>query len=172
MEPYIGEIRAFSFDFAPMNWAICDGRQLAILQNQALYSLLSTQFGGDGRTYFNIPDLRGRFPIFPTDLKNGVKDGKENVTLTADNMPAHNHLVNVNTGVASAPKPDSNFLCTTKPDSQYPAGFTAYTDSNTNCNMNSNAMSTSGSSSAHNNIQPSLVVTYCIALTGIYPSRD
>lgn len=172
MDPFLGEIKLMAFNYPPEGWALCNGKSMNIVQNNALYSLIGIMFGGDGRTTFNLPDLCGRTPLcYAFTEAVGTKAGVETVTLINDNLPMHNHIVDVNTGVANSPKPDSNFLCTTKPDPQYAAGFNAYTATAPNNVMNPGTVSPVGGAQAHNNMQPSLVLNYCIATMGIYPSR-
>lgn len=171
-EHFLGEIRAFSSDFIPNGWIPCNGQRLKISENNQLFKLIGSRFGGDGINFFNIPDLRGRTPIFPVDYVYGKKGGTETVKLSIENLPEHSHTVLVNTGIANRVKPDSNYLCITKPDPQFTDGFYAYTNILPEDSMNKNAMSCFGKSKAHKNIQPSLVINYCIAINGIYPQRN
>lgn len=173
MDPFLGEIKLMAFNYAPRGWAFCNGKSMNIAQNNALYSLIGIYFGGDGRTYFNLPDLCGRTPIGCSATSVlGAKVGAETVALSKDYLPVHNHTVNVNTGVANSPKPDSNFLCTTKADPQFAAGFNAFVNPAPNNVMNQSAMSSTGGSAPHNNMQPSLALNFCIALMGVYPPRS
>ncbi len=168
MEPFIGQIQLFGFNFAPRGWALCRGQLLPISQNTALFSLLGTIYGGDGRTTFGLPDLRGRVAIGfgqGPGLSNhniGQRSGAENSTLTEANLAPHNHKI----GVANTDGDDSdptiaNGFGASSNDlylEDYPAG-TSLGD-------------TVGSSTPFTNMQPYLALNYCIALTGVYPSRN
>lgn len=166
-EPFLSEIRMFSFGFAPTGWATCDGQTLQISQNQALYALIGIIYGGNGSTTFNLPDLRGRTPIhFSASYGEGSKGGSEGVVLNSSTMPAHTHTLEAGTVTATASTVANNILATLaagKADFAPAANLTA---------MNAGAISTAGSSTPHNNMQPSLVINFCIALQGIFPSRD
>jgi microcystin-dependent protein len=167
-EPFLSEIRAFGFNFAPKGWATCDGQTLAINQNQALYSLLGTTYGGNGTTTFNLPDLRGRTPIhFDASYREGQKSGSENVTLTTGEMPMHAHTLEATTSAPAANTPASNLLATLPADK---ANFTP--PANANIQLNPGSIAAAGGSYPHNNMQPSLVINFCIALLGIFPSRS
>lgn len=170
-DPFLSEIRLFSFNFAPQGWATCDGQTLQINQNNALYSLISTYYGGDGKTTFNLPDLRGRTPMHwissNSAYKLGAKGGSETVTLTTDTIPAHTHSLEATTSVAASNTPASNVLAV------LPADKPEYRPaSDANKTLNAGAVAVAGGSAAHNNMQPSLVINFCIALTGIYPPRS
>ncbi|WP_340075262.1 phage tail protein [Leptobacterium sp. I13] len=171
-DQYIGEIRMFAGNFAPRNWAFCDGRLLPISQYQALYSLLGNTYGGDGRTTFALPDLRGRAPMAPgrgPGLSNrilGEKGGTETNTLSTLQMPPHSHNVNAVSSDGSESVPTNNLL----------AGSGAldreYSNANPDTTMKSNMISTSGGGQPVNNMQPYSVVNFIIALDGIYPPRN
>lgn len=175
-DPILGEIRMFAGTFAPRGWAFCDGQLLSISQNTALFSLLGTTYGGDGRTTFALPDLRGRVPIHagngpglsPRQL--GQKGGVENVTLNINQIPSHNHAATI---VLPA---DSTVGTSDKPQGMYPARNAAaipqYGDSlNAALAGGSVTISNSGGNQAHENMQPFTTVHYIIALQGIFPSR-
>jgi microcystin-dependent protein len=169
MDCYIGEIRlaAWAFDTSE-GWMLCDGRQLRIQQYTALYSLLGTAYGGDGKTYFNIPDLRGRTPACSnaTDAyKVGASGGAETVILASNTVPAHNHSFLAASDAADKPAvgPNANRLLGASVANLYGTA--------TNLVVMDDATSASGSSEGHNNIQPSLIVGYFIATTGMYPIR-
>jgi len=171
-EPFVGEIKMFAGNFAPRNWALCDGQLLAISQNSALFSLLGTIYGGDGRTTFGLPDMRGRIPIHPgtgPDLTNrplGSKSGSENVTLTINQIPAHNHS-SASTNAANKSNPADNKLA----DS---GSKQIYTDQagSPPATLSSLTSPSIGGSQRHSNIMPYLCIHYIIALFGIYPSRN
>jgi microcystin-dependent protein len=178
-EPFLGEIRIYSFDFAPQGWALCNGATLQIMQNQALYSLLMTTFGGDGKKTFGLPDLRGRVPmplgINPVTgavVTGGLKDGVESVALTTAQIPPHTHPVyanNANADNATPVTPANGFIWAEADDPQ--STLVNVYAASANGTMAASAISSSGGGQAHNNMQPYLTVNYCIALTGYYPSR-
>jgi microcystin-dependent protein len=170
VEPYIGQISMAGFNFAPRGWALCNGQILSIAQNTALFSLLGTTFGGNGQTTFALPDLRGRVPIHQgqgpglTPRTMGEVSGSENVTLISQEMPMHNHLVNVTTQDSTAKNPNGGFL-----------GGTAspiYSPTANGATLNPQAVGLAGGNQPHNNMQPYLVISFMIALEGIFPSRN
>ncbi len=169
--PYIGEIRLFGFNFAPVGWALCAGQLLPISQNDALFSLLGTQYGGDGTTNFALPDLRGRVPVSQgqgpglSSYTVGESTGAENVTLSSAQLPTHNHLVRANDSKGTSKLAEGNVLALGKKDE-----FTSAPDSSTV--MNSAMIEDAGDSQPVSNLQPLLVLNVCIALTGIFPSRN
>ena len=167
-EPFVGEIRMFAGTFAPMGWAFCDGQLLAISQNDALFSLLGTTYGGDGRTTFGLPDLRGRFPMHQgSGHPMGQKSGEEKVSLTTGQLPSHAHTLRCNAGRADATTPVNNALAASASgDRQYAGQFS------TTAEMHTSAVASIGGSQAHNNVPPFLGVNFIIALFGIYPSRS
>lgn len=169
MDCYLGEIRlaAWAFDTSD-GWMLCDGRQLQISRYQALYSLLGIAYGGDGKTYFNIPDLRGRTPVSidgTQAYKMGASGGSETVTLTSTTIPAHTHTFQGTSETADKPAvgTGANRLLGVSTASLYGAAA--------NIVAMNDATSEAGSSQAHNNMQPSLVVGYYIATMGMYPIR-
>lgn len=168
-EPFVGEIRMFAGNFAPRGWAFCDGQLLAVSQNDALFSLLGTIYGGDGRTTFGLPDLRGRIPIHAghgpglSNRRLGAKAGSENVTLTVNQMPSHTHPMQATTNPASR----------TSPEGALPArsGLDAFRVLGTPSQNLAPSITNTGGSRSHTNLMPYLCVHFIIALFGIYPSR-
>lgn len=162
-EPFIGEIRLFSFNYAPDGWAICDGSILQINQNQALFSLLGKTFGGDGVTTFGLPDLRGRVPVCPGFNVNwGQQAGEEGHALTISEMPVHTHQAMGNSDPGTLRTAAGSVWAGSE---QKPYGPTA------GIMMNPQALAPTGGGAAHSNMQPYTVINYCIALMGIYPTR-
>ena len=167
-EPFLGEIRMFSFNFAPKGWALCNGQLLPINQNQALFSLLGTTYGGNGATSFGLPDLQGRVPVHPgSDVVLGQKAGNEAVTLIASQLPAHNHPVRASSDVANAISAAGAVLAG-KPR----GGVDVYANPSNLVPLAAGSVGNTGSSQPHPNIQPSLVISFCIALQGIFPSPN
>ncbi|MFJ7406770.1 MULTISPECIES: phage tail protein [unclassified Lysinibacillus] len=164
-DPFVGEIKLFSFRRVPRGWALCDGQLLSINTNQALFSLLGITYGGNGVTTFALPDLRGRVPIH---VGNGVtlgqKAGQETHTLTSNEMPAHTHVVTASAESATLKVATGNVWGTTT--------VNMYASNQLNTHMNAQALSPSGNSQSHQNMQPYSVANYCIALIGIYPPRN
>jgi microcystin-dependent protein len=168
-EPFMGEIRMMAFNFAPKGWAQCNGQLMPINQNQALFSLLGTMYGGDGRTTFALPDLRGRTAIHVgAGWIQGARGGEENHTLTINEMPAHGHVVQANSGPPD--NPGGNAPAPTKVLSSTSAGQLYGPFANVQP-MSAQAVGSVGSSQPHTNMMPFTVVGYCIALLGIFPSR-
>ena len=169
-EPFIAEIRIFGGNFAPRGWAFCNGQLLPISQNTALFSLIGTVYGGDGRSTMALPNLQGRAPMHPgsgpglSQRRLGETGGVETVTLTEAQIPTHAHKI-VGSG-RPAIQDD--------PAGRYPAavsGFTPYGPSQSLANMAPEALSPAGGDDAHTNVQPFLVLNFIIALVGLYPSR-
>jgi microcystin-dependent protein len=171
-EPFLAEVRMVGFNFAPRGWAFCDGQILPINQNQSLYSLLGTTYGGDGRTSFALPDLRGRTPIHVgasngTHHELGQKSGEETHTLSANEMPQHTHPFHGINEPASGrtDQPAGTFLSKAASD--------LYSTSITNfVNLGTGTILNAGGGQAHDNMQPYLAVNFCIALQGLFPSRN
>jgi microcystin-dependent protein len=152
-------------NFPPRNWALCDGQILPINQNQSLYSLLGTTYGGDGRTSFALPDLRGRSPIHVGNGDTlGSKSGQETVTLSAGQMPQHTHVLNARNDPATTGNVSNNVLAR--------AGVNAYGALTAPVNMGSQSVANAGSGQGHENMQPYLAVNFAIALQGLFPSRN
>ena len=170
-EPFVGEIRMFAGNFAPRGWALCDGQLLAISQNDALFSLLGTIYGGDGRTTFALPDMRGRVPIHTghgpglSNRRLGAKTGTEFITLTANHLPSHSHAVMASSDIGNAPNPEDNTLAAATSIDPYISNETPSTA------LNANAVASVGGNRRHTNLMPFLCVNFIIALFGIYPSR-
>ncbi len=172
-DPYVGEVRLFSFIFAPKGWALCNGALLAINQYQALFSLLGTYYGGNGVQNFALPDLRSRVPVHMGTAPSGTytigeTGGVENVTLLTTQMPGHIHnLLAVNAAGANPIPPANASLAQsgTGTDARYAAGTSNLVS------LAAPSIQPAGSGQPHSNIQPYLAMNYCIALTGIFPSR-
>ena len=166
-EPFVSEIRMFAFDYAPREWAKCDGTIMSINQNPMLFSLLGDAFGGNGTTTFGLPDLRGRVPVHSVTsaYPRGMMAGQEQVILTAAELPMHTHNLNVCSNEAGAQSANGTYLGANSEYAVYstPQGLAA---------LNNESISLAGGGQGHNNMQPSVVVNFCIALTGTYPSRN
>lgn len=164
-EPFLGEIRLMSFNYAPQGWALCNGQFLAINQNQALFALLGTTYGGNGQTTFALPDLRGRVPVhLGSGHTLGERAGAEAVTLAVNQLPSHTHRVNAKAaatgGVAT---PNGNYLG---------GGNNVYGTQGTPTTLSAATVGNTGGSQAHTNLQPYLTISFCIALQGIFPSQN
>lgn len=170
-EPFVGQIMMFAGNFAPRGWAYCDGQLLAVSQNDALFSLLGTIYGGDGRTTFGLPDLRGRIPLHQgtgpgLSLRRlGSKSGEEKVTLTTNQLASHTHDLNGSTAIGNNNLPTGNVVSTV-------TGINVYATDNPSVDMNASAVQPTGGTQSHNNMMPCLGIHFCIALVGIYPSRN
>jgi microcystin-dependent protein len=172
-QPYIGEIRPFGFDFAPRGWAICQGQVMSIAQNQALFAILGTTYGGNGVQTFALPDLRGRTPIhWGNNAGNsyvlGQSSGVESVTLLASQLPSHTHSVMASADLSAAVSPAGNVM------GAKPRGGADVYAAGTNPTALSAASvgPLTATGGAHENMQPSLTLNFCIALNGIFPSRN
>jgi microcystin-dependent protein len=172
VDQYLGEIRLCAFPYAPKGWALCNGALLSIQQNQALFALLGIQYGGNGTTVFQLPDLRGRTPVHRSldgQYVQGQPGGVETVTLTTATIPAHNHLFKATTTAATLAIPgtaSNSYLA------QPGASLFAPVNASSIVPMDAAASDATGGSTPHDNMQPSLVMNYIIALTGIFPSRN
>lgn len=166
-EPFLSEVRIMSFAFPPKGWALCNGQLLPINQNQGLFSLLGTTFGGDGRVNFGLPDLRGRTPIHVGSGHTlGERGGEQAHTLSIAELPTHTHVVNATKAVQNDVAPtSSSFFADTTPSELYvgPGALVA---------MNAQMVGGVGGSQAHLNMQPFLTLSFCIALQGIFPSPN
>lgn len=182
MDTYLGTIVPFIGNYAPQDWAICDGSTLQIAQNAALYSLLGTTYGGDGKTTFKLPDLRGRVSVGANSANTayvlGKTGGSETVALTTTQMPAHNHNINVNAtqvpSTSHTAQPSGNTVIgTPQLPGRTPVNVAIYdTTPNSKVQLNSLAISQTGSGVGHDNMQPFLVMNYLICISGLYPPRD
>ena len=174
MEPYIGEIRMFGGDYAPRDWALCDGHLLKISEHEALFSLLGARYGGDGTTTFAVPDLRGRVPVHHSDDDPiGRRGGKETVTLQPDEFPEHSHPVHVSDDPAGTNSPEGAILAEAQAE--------IYRERDPDGSLNADSIGPSispdgqpiGENPApHPNMQPYQCVNFIIALSGIYPERQ
>ncbi|MFL5806982.1 MAG: phage tail protein [Roseiflexaceae bacterium] len=161
--PFISEIKIMSFNFAPKGWALCNGQLLPINQNQALFSLLGTTYGGDGRTTFALPNLQGRAPMHTgAGHVLGESAGEINHTLISSEMPTHLHQAQASTTAAVAPVPTANAL----------AGADIYSPLTNPVSPQPATVANAGGSQPHTNMQPYLTLTFCIALVGAFPSRN
>jgi microcystin-dependent protein len=171
-EPFVGEVRMFAGNFAPQGWAFCDGQLLAVSQNDALFSLLGTVYGGDGRTTFGLPDMRGRLALHAgqgpglSERRLGAKGGSEHETLTVNQIPSHKHNLAANNAAGTSTTPTGSLARDTAGSNLYAQAL-----STTRSNLSSNALNNTGGSQSHSNMMPYLCVNYIIALFGIYPSR-
>lgn len=164
-EPFLSEIRIMSFGFAPKGWALCNGQLMPINQNQALFSLLGTTFGGDGRVNFALPDLRGRTPIHVGSAHTlGERGGEQAHTLSIAELPTHTHVFNANSGGGNVTSPSGAVLTKAPANTYGPASALTAT--------NTASFTTVGGSQAHLNMQPFLTINFCIALQGIFPSPN
>ncbi len=171
MDPFVAEIRIFPFNFPPKGWAFCDGQILPLSQNTALFSLLGTTYGGDGKSNFALPNMQGNAPMHPGqgpglslhDL--GETGGSDTVSLLESEIPSHTHNVQASSQDGTDNHPVNN----------YPAqgvGINLYVNAGTTpVNMNDNAIAPAGGDQPHNNMQPYLTLNFCIALQGVYPPR-
>ena len=166
-EPFIGEIKLVAFGYPPKGWAFCNGQLLPINQNQALFSLLGTMYGGNGQTTFALPDLRGRVPLHVGQgLTQGEVVGEAAHTLTVNELPQHLHTVNATSGGATTEAPSVDVTLATS------AGSPAYAPEQNAVAMDAGAFTNAGGNQPHENRQPYLVMFMCIALVGIFPSRN
>ena len=169
-DQFMGEIRIFGGNFAIRNWAFCQGQILSIAQNTALYSLLGTQYGGNGTSNFALPDLQGRAPLGEgqgpglSPYEVGERTGTENVTLLAQEMPAHNHVLQARSSRADRSNANGAMLAQ--------ASDAIYAAASANTQSSPGSTSPAGGDQPHNNMQPFLALTFLIALTGVFPARN
>jgi microcystin-dependent protein len=162
-EPFLSEIRLFSFQFAPKGWALCNGQLLPINQNQALFSLLGTTYGGDGRVNFGLPDLQGRAPMHMGGGHTlGERGGEQSHTLSISEVPTHVHTLNATNNNGAVNNPNNNFIG---------AVNNMFAQSGSPVALDPTSVSNVGGSQAHLNMEPFLVLNFCIALQGIFPSQ-
>ena len=168
-EPFIGEIRLFAGSFAPAGWAMCDGTSLPIAENDALFALLGTTYGGDGQETFNLPDLRGRVPVHQgtgssgSTYTLGEAAGVDSVTLTPQQIPSHSHAHLATTSAGVTANPAGNVLATS-PSSR------VYLDASPDSAMSASVLGPVGGSQPHSNLMPTLAIHYIISLFGVFPS--
>lgn len=171
-EPFVGEIRMFGGNFAPNGWALCDGQLLAVSQNDALFSLLGTIYGGDGRTTFGLPDMRGRAPIHAgtgpglSNRRVGAKLGASDVTLAANQTAAHTHGLKASSTAGTSANPTGSSPAAVPLVARYDSGSAAA------ASMSAAVSDSPGGGQPHTNLQPYVAVNFIIALFGIYPSRS
>ena len=165
-DPFLAQIKSFGFNFPPRNWAQCDGQILPINQNQSLYSLMGTTYGGDGRTNFALPDLRGRVPVHPgSGIALGQSSGAETATLTIGNLPGHSHALNASAERADQAGPGGNALADPTRGDIYQTGAAGTA-------LNGASIGTAGGGQSFNIRNPYLGINYCIALQGLFPPRN
>jgi microcystin-dependent protein len=162
--PFLGEIKIFSFNFPPKNWALCNGQLMPINQNQALFSILGTTYGGNGQTNFALPNLQGRVPLHVGSNVLGQAGGEAAHTLIVSEMPAHNHIPMASGATADKSTPNGNLWAVN-------GTYTAYS-SQANEVMSPDTVTQIGGNQPHQNMSPYLVLNFCISLTGIFPSRN
>ncbi len=178
--PFLGEIRMFGFNFAPTGWQLCNGQTLAISQYAALFALLGTTYGGNGTTTFQLPNLQGQVPIHQgtgggSTYVIGEASGSANVSLLYNNMPLHTHLVNaVTTTASNVQTPAGNYPAAALAAVHTGAApaVTTFSTATPNAQMNAATVAQAGGNVPHNNMQPYLVVNFCIAMVGLFPSRN
>ena len=171
-DPFVAEIRIFPFSFAPKGWAFCDGQLLPLSQNTALFSLVGTTYGGDGKSTFALPDLRGRAPMHPGQGQGlsprvlGETGGSETATLSESQMPAHSHSMMAQSALATGRIPAGNSLARANKGQAFaPASANVVA-------MASQVLASAGGQAPHNNMMPSLTMSFCIALQGVFPPRS
>ena len=172
-EPYVGEIRMFGGSFAPAGWAMCNGATLAISENDTLFTLIGTTYGGDGQETFNLPDLQGRAPMhmgqgpgLTQNYVEGEKAGVESVTLTTNQIPIHTHSFLASSDAGQSAQPQNALFAL------LPTGNLYTQPQQPAVNLNSNMLSAAGGSQPHDNIQPYLCITFIISLFGVFPTQN
>ncbi|RIX50712.1 phage tail protein [Paenibacillus nanensis] len=165
-ESYLGEIRMFAGNFAPQGWALCNGQLLSIAENEALFALIGTTYGGDGQTTFALPDLQGRIAVHPnSSLPRGSKAGTETVTLTLNQLAPHTHVPNAISAFGQGDSPSNSVWAQTS--------YSNYTNptGNTLVGMNAAALSPVGGNQPHDNMMPTTVISFIISLYGLFPPQ-
>jgi microcystin-dependent protein len=164
-QPYVGEIRMFAGSFAPAGWQFCSGQLLPISENETLFQLIGTTYGGDGESTFAMPDLRGRIPIHQgSGFILAETGGVEEITLTVNQIPAHSHPLRASTSPGTGSNPEGNVIAESP-------GISPYIEDAPGVNLSAVAVSTVGGSQPHTNMQPYLCVNFIISLIGIFPSQ-
>jgi microcystin-dependent protein len=164
-QPYVGEIRMIAFNFPPVGWMLCQGQQLAISENETLFQLIGTTYGGDGESTFNLPNLQSRVPLHQgPGFVMAQMAGEESVTLTIQQMAMHNHQFAATTNIANETGPDQNVLAQS-------SAAKMYIQDTPTAQLAPNTISVDGGSQPHDNMQPFLVINYIISLFGIFPSQ-
>jgi microcystin-dependent protein len=165
-DPYVGEIRIFAGNYAPQGWAFCDGSLIPISENDVLFTLIGTTYGGDGQDTFALPNLAGRVPVHRSaQLPQGMQGGVEQVTLNIPQMPIHSHPFNATTGLANQPTPPNNTTAQS-------GTMQWYTEDNATVTLAPQAIGPDGGSQPHDNMHPFLAVSYIISLYGIFPPQS
>jgi microcystin-dependent protein len=167
--PFIGEIRMFAGNFAPAGWAFCNGALMPISENDTLFNLIGTTYGGDGQETFGLPDLQGRVPIHEgtgggSTYQIGEKAGTETVTLSTNQIPQHNHLVMASTAIANDANPQNNVVAQADVD--------MYLSDVTDISLNAASIGSTGGSQPHENMAPYLAINFIISLFGVYPTQN
>ena len=165
-QPFVGEIRMFGGNFAPAGWAFCDGRLIPISENDVLFQLIGTTYGGDGESTFALPNLQSRVPMHAASgFVVGQQGGEEQVTLTVNQIPAHGHALNADENSGTQLSATGNILAQTQNPMMYRAISPTLA-------MNGSSVLPAGGSQPHDNMAPYLVITFCVALLGVFPSRN
>lgn len=174
MDPFLGEIRTFGGNFAPIGWLPCDGRLLPISGNEALFTLLGTMYGGDGQTTFALPDLQGRAPVHrqQSGFPIGAKAGAETVALTSTQIPAHTHLIAATNAAGTTDKPTNALWAQPVPAGNPPPVTPKLYSASKDGTMSPQAVQSSGGNQPHDNMMPYLAVTFIIAVEGLFPSSS
>ena len=172
-EPFVGEIRMFGGNFAPAGWAFCNGALLPISENETLFTLIGTTYGGDGQETFALPDLQGRAPVhagqgpgISQNYQLGEKGGVESVTLTVPQIPSHSHVMAASNANGQQPQPTNGFLAQTNPGFPYVAQSQPYAQ------LNANSVAPVGGSQPHENMAPFLTISFIISLFGVFPTQN
>jgi microcystin-dependent protein len=174
-QPFVGEIRMFGGNFAPAGWMFCAGQTLPISENETLFNLIGTTYGGDGQETFGLPDLQGRVPVHAGGPQNyiiGEKGGVESVTLTTNQIPSHNHTPNVVSGSGGSASTPTNQTILADCQVATTNTYIPFAAANAQIQMNNNSITVVGGSQPHDNIQETLAVSYIISLFGIYPQPN